>query len=69
METPRYYVRPQRETTNRWQVIDSYATNGYGNPWVEAEGLTYGQAVLKRNHLNKTWESKLPPCTCPVKEA
>ena len=68
MDAPRYYVRPDMNTNSRWQVIDSNATNGYGEPWVEVEGLTYGQAILKRRHLNATWESKLPPCTCSPQE-
>lgn len=61
----RYYLRPDPNTQSSWQVVDNHATNGYGEPWVEVEGLTYGQAMCKRRYLNATWESTLPPCTCP----
>jgi hypothetical protein len=64
----RYYLAPCPYIQRRYDILDRHAVNGYDEPWVEVPGLPYAEALAQCRHLNATWESQLPPCTCPEKE-
>jgi len=64
MAEQRYYLRPHPDGHCGYQVIDGYATNGYGEPWVELPALPYPLALANCQRLNATWQRDLPPCTC-----
>jgi hypothetical protein len=59
----RYHVR-RAPRGGGYQVIDDYATNGYGQPWVEVPGTTKALAEANAARLNAWWEQHKRPCTC-----
>ena len=62
MPANRYYVSPA--SGGGYEVLDRYAINGYGEPWVELPALPYPLALANCQRLNATWRDTLPPCTC-----